>query len=76
MKMHWNILIFKNFPLEVLIGNIIYTQVDYLAEFEALLRNKVHDNTSTEITTNSQQAYKNNLQTYKHFSTSREHLML
>lgn len=45
---------FKNFPLEVLNQNIIYTQVDYLAEFEALLKDKVHDNTSTEVNTNSQ----------------------
>lgn len=56
--MHWNILIFKNFlknrKIEVLNGNIIYTQVDYLAEFDALLKDKVHDNTSTEITTSSQ----------------------
>lgn len=53
MKMHWNILILRT-SLEVLNQNIIYTQVDYLAEFAALLKDKVHDNTSTEINTNSQ----------------------
>lgn len=52
--MHWNILIFKNFPFEVLNGKIIYTQVDYPAEFDSLLKDKVHDNTLTAITTSSQ----------------------